>query len=151
MHAISGAVAGMVAITVFYPLDTARTRLQVDDQREAKHSQVVLSDWSVRRMGACCHDTLLIKCCLLLLVEVPQDGGVVRHNETVQRGYRAPVGFPVRMCQCSPDKSSVGRHTRLRLQGAKFRTKNYRDRRALYVGIHHCCVKIGRHEGCMVL
>ncbi|GFR87862.1 peroxisomal membrane protein PMP34-like [Elysia marginata] len=36
VHAVSGAAGSVVAISVFYPLDTVRTRLQVDDQRQSK-------------------------------------------------------------------------------------------------------------------
>ena len=78
VHAMSGAVGVTVAITVLHPLDTARARLRVDDQREAHAGSADINhtrgwpDWSLQMMGAGCHDTLLFKCCLLLLVEVPQ-------------------------------------------------------------------------------
>ncbi|XP_025920807.1 peroxisomal membrane protein PMP34 isoform X8 [Apteryx rowi] len=42
VHAVSGAVGSMTAMTVFFPLDTARLRLQVDEKRKAKTTPAVL-------------------------------------------------------------------------------------------------------------
>ena len=44
VHAIAGATGSTVAITVFYPLDTVRTRLQVDDGRKAKYSPELIKE-----------------------------------------------------------------------------------------------------------
>lgn len=44
VHAVAGAAGSSVAITSFYPLDVARTKLQVEDHREAKYSVFVLGD-----------------------------------------------------------------------------------------------------------
>ncbi|EDO38528.1 predicted protein, partial [Nematostella vectensis] len=44
VHALSGAVGSVTAMTVFYPLDTARTRLQVDDKRKAKGTFLVMKE-----------------------------------------------------------------------------------------------------------
>ncbi|XP_031563339.1 peroxisomal membrane protein PMP34-like [Actinia tenebrosa] len=44
VHALSGAVGSVTAMSVFYPLDTARTRLQVDDKRNSKGTIYVLRE-----------------------------------------------------------------------------------------------------------
>uniref|UniRef100_A0A2C9LUL5 Uncharacterized protein n=1 Tax=Biomphalaria glabrata TaxID=6526 RepID=A0A2C9LUL5_BIOGL len=44
VHAVSGATGSVIAISVFYPLDTVRTRLQVDDHRHAKNTFLVLKE-----------------------------------------------------------------------------------------------------------
>lgn len=44
VHAVAGAAGSSVAITVFYPLDVARTRLQVEDGRASKLSPLVVKD-----------------------------------------------------------------------------------------------------------
>ncbi|KAK0059023.1 peroxisomal membrane protein PMP34 [Biomphalaria pfeifferi] len=44
VHAVSGATGSVIAISVFYPLDTVRTRLQVDDNRHAKNTFLVLKE-----------------------------------------------------------------------------------------------------------
>uniref|UniRef100_A0A2K6TEP7 Solute carrier family 25 member 17 n=1 Tax=Saimiri boliviensis boliviensis TaxID=39432 RepID=A0A2K6TEP7_SAIBB len=41
-HAVAGAVGSMTAMTVFFPLDTARLRLQVVEKRKFKITHVVL-------------------------------------------------------------------------------------------------------------
>ncbi|XP_029446305.1 peroxisomal membrane protein PMP34 isoform X2 [Rhinatrema bivittatum] len=42
VHAVSGAMGSVTAMTVFYPLDTARLRLQVDNKRKSKSTLAVL-------------------------------------------------------------------------------------------------------------
>ncbi|XP_062308951.1 peroxisomal membrane protein PMP34 isoform X2 [Osmerus eperlanus] len=42
VHALAGAVGSMTAMTVFFPLDTARIRLQVDESRKAQTTPVIL-------------------------------------------------------------------------------------------------------------
>ncbi|PWA33301.1 hypothetical protein CCH79_00013644 [Gambusia affinis] len=44
VHAVSGAVGSVTAMTVFFPLDTARLRLQVDENRKAKSTPAILAD-----------------------------------------------------------------------------------------------------------
>ncbi|KAK2187610.1 hypothetical protein NP493_160g03011 [Ridgeia piscesae] len=44
VHAVAGATGSSVAITTFYPFETARTRLQVDDQRKAQYSPAVIAE-----------------------------------------------------------------------------------------------------------
>ncbi|XP_051899388.1 peroxisomal membrane protein PMP34-like [Pristis pectinata] len=44
VHAVAGAAGGLTAMTVFYPLDTARLRLQVDEKMNAKSTPVVLAE-----------------------------------------------------------------------------------------------------------
>ena len=43
-HAIAGSVGSMTAMTVFYPLDTVRSRLQMEDNRKAKDTLQMLQD-----------------------------------------------------------------------------------------------------------
>ncbi|XP_029425000.1 peroxisomal membrane protein PMP34 isoform X2 [Nannospalax galili] len=42
VHAVAGAVGSVTAMTVFFPLDTARLRLQVDEKRKSKTTHTVL-------------------------------------------------------------------------------------------------------------
>lgn len=44
IHALAGAVGSVTAMTVFFPLDTARTRLQVDVKRKSKPTVYVLQE-----------------------------------------------------------------------------------------------------------
>ncbi|XP_071496345.1 peroxisomal membrane protein PMP34-like [Diadema antillarum] len=44
VHAVSGAAGSAIAMSVFYPLETARSRLQIDENRQAKHTPYVLAE-----------------------------------------------------------------------------------------------------------
>ncbi|XP_074552438.1 peroxisomal membrane protein PMP34 [Halichoeres trimaculatus] len=44
VHAVSGAMGSVVAMTVFFPLDTAKSRLQVDEKRKAKSTPIILAE-----------------------------------------------------------------------------------------------------------
>ncbi|CAB1447718.1 unnamed protein product [Pleuronectes platessa] len=44
VHAVSGAVGSVTAMTVFFPLDTARLRLQVDENRKARSTPAILAE-----------------------------------------------------------------------------------------------------------
>uniref|UniRef100_UPI00398F4C26 peroxisomal membrane protein PMP34-like n=1 Tax=Pristiophorus japonicus TaxID=55135 RepID=UPI00398F4C26 len=43
VHAVAGATGGVMAMTIFYPLDTARLRLQVDEKMKARSTPIVLA------------------------------------------------------------------------------------------------------------
>ncbi|XP_055752883.1 peroxisomal membrane protein PMP34-like isoform X2 [Salvelinus fontinalis] len=44
VHAMAGAAGSVTAMTVFFPLDTARLRLQVDEKRKARSTPAILSE-----------------------------------------------------------------------------------------------------------
>lgn len=44
VHAVAGAVGSMTAMTVFFPLDTARIRLQVDESRKSQSTPIILAE-----------------------------------------------------------------------------------------------------------
>uniref|UniRef100_A0A3Q2YIW2 Solute carrier family 25 member 17 n=1 Tax=Hippocampus comes TaxID=109280 RepID=A0A3Q2YIW2_HIPCM len=44
VHAVSGAMGSVTAMTVFFPLDTARLRLQVDEKRRASSTPAILAE-----------------------------------------------------------------------------------------------------------
>ncbi|WAQ96339.1 PM34-like protein [Mya arenaria] len=65
VHAVAGAVGSVVSMTVFYPLDTARTRLQ------ARGIPILIQRSSSRG-----YDPMLLKLCLLLHIQQLEDGVV---------------------------------------------------------------------------
>lgn len=44
VHAVAGSVANATAMTVFYPLDTVRSRLQLEGKRKAKNTLATMKD-----------------------------------------------------------------------------------------------------------
>lgn len=44
VHAVAGAVGSVTAMTVFFPLDTAKSRLQVDEKRKSKSTPIILAE-----------------------------------------------------------------------------------------------------------
>ncbi|XP_076020689.1 peroxisomal membrane protein PMP34 [Genypterus blacodes] len=44
VHAVAGATGSVTAMSVFFPLDTAKSRLQVDENRKSKSTPVILSE-----------------------------------------------------------------------------------------------------------
>ncbi|XP_076323097.1 peroxisomal Membrane Protein 34 [Tachypleus tridentatus] len=50
VHAISGAAGSVTAMTVFFPLDTVRSRLQVEDSRESKNTFAMIEEF-IREEG----------------------------------------------------------------------------------------------------
>ncbi|XP_051571622.1 peroxisomal membrane protein PMP34-like isoform X1 [Myxocyprinus asiaticus] len=44
VHAVAGAMGSVTAMTVFFPLDTARIRLQVDESRKSKSTPIILAE-----------------------------------------------------------------------------------------------------------
>ncbi|KAK7112767.1 peroxisomal membrane protein PMP34-like isoform X1 [Littorina saxatilis] len=155
VHAVSGAVGSVVAITVFYPLDTVRTRLQVDDHRRAKHAHEILAD-IIREEGI----LGLYRGWLSMAFTMLMSSFVYFYT---YHGLRSSLLTP----DLSPDPLTdlviayiAGvvnvlvttplwvANTRLKLQGAKLHTKAYdkaSDRK--YEGIRDCLEKIIQDEG----
>ncbi|KAE8573657.1 peroxisomal membrane protein PMP34 [Halyomorpha halys] len=44
IHAVSGAVGSVIGMVVFYPLDTVRSRLQLEERRSAKNTFKIMKD-----------------------------------------------------------------------------------------------------------
>lgn len=48
VHAISGAAGGVVAMTIFFPLDTVRSRLQLEEDRESKSTLATIRELAAK-------------------------------------------------------------------------------------------------------
>lgn len=159
VHAVAGAVGSVVSMTVFFPLDTARTRLQVDDKRKAKHSPVIIAE-IVKEEGftslyrglvpvvstLCCSNFVYFYTYNSLKAVVLGDGVKPDPFKDLTFAYIAGV---VNVLVTTPLWVV---NTRLKLQGIKFETEKYRgDKRVRYKGVLDCLIKIIQQEGVSTL
>ncbi|KAK3789034.1 hypothetical protein RRG08_063750 [Elysia crispata] len=159
VHAVSGAAGSVVAISVFYPLDTVRTRLQVDDQRQSKNTLQALKDiireegveglylgWFPVVTALCCSNFVYfysfngIKS--LVLGTQKKAGPLVDLSVAFISGC-------VNVLLTTPLWVA---NTRLKLQGAKLHTEHYNKKtdapsKRHYAGILDCLFKIIHSEG----
>ncbi|XP_013862371.1 peroxisomal membrane protein PMP34 isoform X2 [Austrofundulus limnaeus] len=124
VHAVAGAMGSVTAMTVFFPLDTARLRLQVDENRKSKSTPAILVD-IVKEEG-------FIKASLL-------KGKPSTPSTDLMIGIAAGV---VNVLITTPLWVV---NTRLKLQGSKFHNPDIRPTN--YSGILDALVQISHQEG----
>lgn len=159
VHALAGAVGSVTAMTVFFPLDTARTRLQVDDKRKAKNTAYVLRDiFQEEGLQSLYRGLLPVLCslyCSNFLYFYTFNGlktvfvGKGKTSSSLQDllfGYLAGI---VNVLLTTPLWVV---NTRLKLQGASFRTKALETSETKkYKGIIDGLQRISREEGLVSL
>ncbi|XP_067673499.1 peroxisomal membrane protein PMP34-like isoform X1 [Haliotis asinina] len=155
VHAVSGAVGSVVAITVFFPLDTARTRLQIDDQRESKHTPQVIGD-IIKEEGI--HGiyrgwfSVVSSLCLSNFVYFYTYNGLksvfIGPGEKAAPSKDLFLGFVSGIVNVLVTTPLWVVNTRIKLQGAKLHTKKYEEHTTQqYKGILDCLTKIVKAEG----
>ncbi|KAK3089477.1 hypothetical protein FSP39_003920 [Pinctada imbricata] len=155
IHAISGATGSVIAMAVFYPLDTARTRLQVDDKRQAKSTHFVIAelikDEGVTSLYRGLFPVLVTLCCSNFVYFYTYNGmkttllGPTSKPSPAKDMLFAFVAGCVNVILTTPLWVV---NTRLKLQGAKFYTSKHNDAKLpKYKGILDALLKIQRHEG----
>lgn len=154
VHAFAGAIGSAVSMVIFYPLDTARTRLQVDDRRQAKHSPVVIAEilkeegFSSLYRGLfpvvttlCCSNFVYFYTFSSLKAVVLGD---VKSDPIKDLIFGTTAGI-VNVLVTTPLWVV---NTRLKLQGVKLESDKVRDRKRMhYRGILDAILKIARFEG----
>ncbi|XP_041813445.1 peroxisomal membrane protein PMP34 [Chelmon rostratus] len=151
VHAVSGAVGSVTAMTVFFPLDTARLRLQVDENRKARSTPAILAEivkeegllapyrgWFPVICSLCCSNFVYFYCFHSLKASVLR-GRQSSHSADLIIGIAAGV---VNVLVTTPLWVV---NTRLKLQGSKFRSADVRPTN--YSGIWDAFVQIVRDEG----
>ncbi|XP_010890851.1 peroxisomal membrane protein PMP34 [Esox lucius] len=151
VHAMAGAVGSVTAMTVFFPLDTARLRLQVDEKRKARSTPTILSEivkeegllapyrgWFPVICSLCCSNFVYFYCFHSLkaswlrgLKSTPSKDLLIGITSGV---VNVLVTTPLWVV-----------NTRLKLQGAKFRNADIRPTN--YSGIMDAFVQIVEDEG----
>ncbi|XP_052262418.1 peroxisomal membrane protein PMP34-like isoform X2 [Dreissena polymorpha] len=154
VHAVAGAVGSVVSMIVFYPLDTARTRLQVDDKRKANHTPTVIAD-IISQEGF----TALYRGLVPVLTTISCSYFVYFYTynclKTAFIGKEKPssikdlsFAFIAGVVNVLVTTPLWVVNTRLKLQGAIMETEDLHDNQhAKYRGILDCLVKVARQEG----
>ncbi|XP_019400532.1 PREDICTED: peroxisomal membrane protein PMP34 isoform X3 [Crocodylus porosus] len=155
VHAVSGAVGSATAMTVFFPLDTARLRLQVDEKRKSKTTPAVLLEiikeegllapyrgWFPVISSLCCSNFVYFYT-FNSLKAVWVKG---QHSTTGKDLVLGVVAGVVNVLLTTPLWVV---NTRLKLQGAKFRNEEIIPTN--YKGIVDAFHQIIRDEGVLAL
>ncbi|XP_038836855.1 peroxisomal membrane protein PMP34-like [Salvelinus namaycush] len=151
VHAMAGAVGSVTAMTVFFPLDTARLRLQVDEKRKARSTPAILSEivkeegllapyrgWLPVICSLCCSNFVYFYCFHSL-----RASWLRGHKSTPSRDLLMGTAAGVVNVLMTTPLWVV--NTRLKLQGAKFRNADIRPTN--YSGIMDAFVQIIEDEG----
>lgn len=155
VHAVAGATGSVFAMFVFYPLDTARTRLQVDDKRKAKHSPVVMAEIAkeegVLSLYRGLFPVLVTLCCSNFVYFYTYNGLKTVYLGEMEKA--APIkdltfAFIAGVINVLVTTPLWVVNTRLKLQGANFHTDEHKEAKVpRYRGILDGLWKIARFEG----
>lgn len=151
VHAVAGAMGSVTAMTVFFPLDTARLRLQVDDKRKAKSTPAILSEiikeegllapyrgWFPVICSLCCSNFVYFYCFHSLKATWLQ-------GQRSTPGRDLVIGIAAGVVNVLVTTPLWVVNTRLKLQGAKFRNEDIQPTH--YSGIIDAFAQITQQEG----
>ncbi|XP_051994478.1 peroxisomal membrane protein PMP34 isoform X2 [Xyrauchen texanus] len=151
VHAVAGAMGSVMAMTVFFPLDTARLRLQVDEKRKAKSTPAILSDilkeegllapyrgWFPVICSLCCSNFVYFYCFHSLKANWLQ-------GQRSTPGRDLIIGIAAGVVNVLVTTPLWVVNTRLKLQGAKFRNEDIQPTH--YKGIMDAFAQIIQQEG----
>ncbi|GFS51176.1 peroxisomal membrane protein PMP34 [Trichonephila clavipes] len=156
VHAISGAAGGVTAMTVFFPLDTIRSRLQVEDSRKAKNTITAIRDLidqeGISSLYRGLQPVLTSLCCsnfvyfytfhgLRSLVETHSTGKNALRDLTV-----AAIAGALNVVTTTPLWVA---NSRLKMQGAKVSSEDMKilGDHPIYLGTIDAITKIAAKEG----
>ncbi|XP_023279045.1 peroxisomal membrane protein PMP34-like [Seriola lalandi dorsalis] len=152
VHAVAGAMGSVTAMTVFFPLDTAKSRLQVDEKRKSNSTPIILAEiakeegllslyrgWFPVISSLCCSNFVYFYTFNTLKKLMASGPGKSRPSKDLLMGVVAGV---VNVVLTTPMWVV---NTRLKLQGAKFRNEDLQQTR--YRGIFDAFSQIIANEG----
>lgn len=152
VHAVAGAVGSMTAMSVFFPLDTARIRLQVDENRKSKSTAILLAEiakeegllslyrgWFPVISSLCCSNFVYFYTFNTLKKVMVGNQGRSRPGKDLLMGF---ISGAVNVLLTTPMWVV---NTRLKLQGAKFRNEDLQQTH--YRGIFDAFSQIIASEG----
>lgn len=151
VHAVAGAMGSVTAMTVFFPLDTARLRLQVDDKRSSSSTPAILAEiikeegllapyrgWFPVICSLCCSNFVYFYCFHSLKASWLQ-------AHRASPGKDLFIGIVAGVVNVLVTTPLWVVNTRLKLQGAKFRNTDIRPTH--YKGIMDAFSQIVQDEG----
>ncbi|GBM19799.1 Peroxisomal membrane protein PMP34 [Araneus ventricosus] len=156
VHAVSGAAGGVTAMTVFFPLDTVRSRLQVEESREAKNTilaiQELIEQEGISSLYRGLQPVLTSLCCSNFVYFYTFHGlrSLVETNNTGKNAVRdltvAAVAGVLNVVLTTPLWVA---NTRLKMQGAKISSedKKWLGSHPMYAGTIDAITKIAAKEG----
>lgn len=131
VHAVAGAMGSVTAMSVFFPLDTAKSRLQVDEKRKSNSTPVILAEiakeegllslyrgWFPVISSLCCSNFVYFYTFNTLKRLTPSRPGMSRPGRDLLIGIVSGV---VNVLTTTPMWVV---NTRLKLQGVKFRNED---------------------------
>ncbi|XP_028311495.1 peroxisomal membrane protein PMP34 [Gouania willdenowi] len=153
VHAVAGAMGSATAMTVFFPLDTAKSRLQVDEKRKSKSTPLMLAEiakeeglqslyrgWFPVISSLCCSNFVYFYTFNALKKATAAAGpGGSQPGKDLLMGVAAGV---VNVLLTTPMWVV---NTRLKLQGVKFRNEELHQTH--YKGIYDAFCQIISNEG----
>uniref|UniRef100_A0A3Q2PJF4 Peroxisomal membrane protein PMP34 n=1 Tax=Fundulus heteroclitus TaxID=8078 RepID=A0A3Q2PJF4_FUNHE len=156
VHAVAGAMGSVTAMTVFFPLDTAKSRLQVDDKRKSQTTPVILAEiakeegflalyrgWFPVISSLCCSNFVYFYTFNALKKLAASGPGKPRPGKDLLMGTVAGV---VNVILTTPMWVV---NTRLKLQGVRFRNEDLHQTQ--YRGIFDAFSQIIADEGVRTL
>ncbi|XP_061761131.1 peroxisomal membrane protein PMP34 [Nerophis ophidion] len=151
VHAVSGAMGSVTAMTVFYPLDTARLRLQVDEKRKAQSTPAILAEiikeegllapyrgWFPVICSLCCSNFVYFYCFHSL-----KASWLKEHQSAPRSDLLLGIAAGVVNVLLTTPLWVV--NTRLKLQGSKFHNEDIQPTK--YCGIMDAFLQIIQKEG----
>ncbi|KAK2169855.1 hypothetical protein LSH36_6g02030 [Paralvinella palmiformis] len=159
VHAIAGGLGNAFAISVCYPLECARTRLQVDDKLKAKYSLGVIFDVfqeegivGVYRGLSSLALSLFSSSFVYFFIFHGLKTSLTLFNKEQQVTMDLIFGSLAGAAVVLVTNPLWVINTRLKLEGAKLRTSKYKElKHPKYDGIIDCLKKIILHEGLLQL
>ncbi|CAB1456913.1 unnamed protein product [Pleuronectes platessa] len=152
VHAVAGAMGSVTAMSVFFPLDTAKSRLQVDEKRKSNSTPIILAEiakeeglqslyrgWFPVISSLCCSNFVYFYTFNTLKRLAVSGPGRPGPGKDLLMGVVAGV---VNVVLTTPMWVV---NTRLKLQGAKFRNEDLQQTQ--YNGIFDAFSQIIANEG----
>lgn len=152
VHAVAGAMGSVTAMTVFFPLDTAKSRLQVDEKRKSNSTPVILAEiakeegflslyrgWFPVISSLCCSNFVYFYTFNSLKKLMASGSGQSRPGKDLLIGIVSGV---VNVILTTPMWVV---NTRLKMQGVKFRNEDLHQTH--YRGIYDAFSQIIANEG----